>query len=122
AQICTLDVSIAFETHNHPPLSGLEELSAFADYRVPQALRALGILRLDADLATDIDRAVEIPATSDSEIELRAATIQAVHRMTQAVADRGMSVPAWQIDWYLWARSHDTDVAVQHHRTRTIYY
>ncbi len=122
AQICALDVSMAFETHSHPPLGGLEDLTAFADYRVPQALRHMGILRLDPDLARDIDRGEDIPQNSESELELRAATIQAVLRMAQAAAGCGKAVPMWQIDWYLWTLSHGPDVTVQHHRTRTTYY
>ena len=131
AQICALDLSVAFETHGHPPLSGLEELTAFADYRVPQALRHLGILSINPDLAEKIDTDQEIPSQGDAEIELRAATIQAVDRMSRAVrpatGSAGFSparknMPAWQIDWYLWALSHRPEVRAKHHRTRTVYY
>jgi hypothetical protein len=122
AQICALDLSVAFDTHGHPALAGLEELSAFADYRLPQALRHLGILQVAPELAAAIDRDDEIPADSDAEIEIRAATIHSVDRMTRATAVHGKSVPAWQIDWYLWALSHAPEVSANHHRTRTVYY
>ena len=128
AQICALDLAMAFQTHDDPPLAGLEELTAFADYRVPQALRHLGILSLNQDVAREIDSECETVADSEAEIEIRAATIHAVERMKAALASSksafsgGGKVPAWQIDWYLWALSHRPEIQEKHHRTRTVYY
>ena len=122
AQICALDVSVAFDTHGHPPLVGLDELTAFADYRVPQALRHLGIMVLDDDLARTIDGAIELPVCSEAEIELRAASIHAVDRMSRAAVKSGKTAPPWIVDWHLWGLSHYPDVKADHHRTRTVYY
>jgi hypothetical protein len=122
AQICALDLSVAFQHHQHPPLAGLEELTAFADYRVPQALRHLKILLLDQALAKEIDAQQETPAGGDAEIEIRAATIHAVDRMSRAVTALHKKCPAWQVDWYLWSLSHKSEVQHEHHRTRTVYY
>lgn len=122
AQICAMDLSLAWQAHDEPPLDGLEELTAFADYRLPQALRHLGILRLTPELAEMIDAEQEIPKGCDQEIEIRAATVQAVHRMCEAAHKVGKDAAAWQIDDYLWAQSHEADVRVNHHRTRTVYY
>jgi len=122
AQICAMDVSLAFESHGLAPLDGIEDLTAFADYRVPQALRHLGVLKLDAETARRGDALQELPRDSDEEIEIRAATIEAVQRMQTAVTQQGKAAAAWQVDWYLWLLSHDADVAVKHHRTRTVFY
>lgn len=122
AQICALDLSIAWETHGHAALAGTEELTAFADYRLPQALRHLEILRLKPDLVDAIDGGREIEKDSEQEIELRSATIHAVERMRRSAADAGVDVPAWQIDWYLWGLSHGADIAANHHRIRTVNY
>jgi len=122
AQICALDLSIAWQTHGFNPLDGAEDLTAFADYRVPQALRHLGILKLVPDLAAAVDQGEELPRESDGEIEIRAATIQAVDRMYAAVQKLGKKAEVWQIDWYLWLLSHHEDVRVNHHRTRTVFY
>ncbi len=122
AQICALDLSIAWETHGHAALAGTEELTAFADYRVPQALRHLEILKLTPDLAAAIDSGREIEKDSEQEIELRSASIHAVERMRAAAADAGAAVPAWQVDWYLWGLSHSADIAANHHCTRTVNY
>ncbi len=122
AQICALDLSVAWETHGYPPLGGLEKLTAFADYRIPQALRHLGIMVLKPELAERIDNEHEIDKDSRPEVELRAASIQSIERMREALAQAGCPSPAWQIDWYLWGMSHRADIAANHHRTRTVNY
>ncbi len=122
AQICALDTSIAFHTHGHPPLKGVDELTAFADYRVPQALRHLGIVNLTAESAQAIDSGQEWQRDSEEEIEIRAATIEAVDRMRKALRRVGKEAAPWRIDWYLWVLSHHENIAVNHHRTRTVYY
>ena len=122
AQICAMDLSAALKLKGHDGLEGLEELTAFADYRVPQALRHLGILKLSSELAARIEREEEIDADSPEEVEIRAATIQAVNRMVQAAQARGHRASAWQVDCSLWEQSHASDVRIPHHRTRTIYY
>jgi hypothetical protein len=122
AQICPLDLAIAWQSRDFGSLKGLDELTAFADYRVPQALRHLGIVRLEPELASVVDAGQELARESDEEIEIRAGTIEAVERMQRAASAAGKSAAAWQIDWYLWLLSHADDVAVNHHRTRTVYY
>lgn len=122
AQITALDLSVAWQHRDHPPLAGLEELTAFADYRVPQALRHLGILKLSEELAARVEREEEIAEGSEEEMEIRAASVQAVDRMVKALATQGKKSAAWEVDWYLWELSHAPEVAIAHHRTRTIYY
>lgn len=122
AQICAMDLSTAWVQRGWPGLSGLDELTAFADYRIPQILRHLGILRVTPELAERVEARRELSPGSAEEIELRAATIDAVDRMRQALATHGKSVPTWRIDVALWEDSHAADVSVEHHRVRTIYY
>ncbi len=122
AQITAIDLSMTWVEHGYEPLAGLEQLSAFADYRLPQALRHLGILEVSESLGAAIESGVELSAGEEPEVELRAATVVAVERMKDTLSRRGLAVPAWQIDWYLWSHSHDADVRVAHHRTRTIFY
>lgn len=122
AQICALDLSMVWQQRGHPALDGLDELTAFADYRIPQALHHLKIIRYSEALATAIEREDEIEKDSPEEIEIRAASIQAVDRMVKVAAKAGKHTTAWQIDGYLWGLSHDADVKANHHRTRTVYY
>lgn len=122
AQICALDLSAAWESKGHGALEGLGELTAFADYRVPQGLRHLDILQYSSELEAAIEAERELAADSEAEIEIRAATIQAVDLMVRAANKAGRSATAWEVDWYLWGLSHDKSVRVKHHRTRTVYY
>lgn len=57
------------------------ELSALADYRVPQFLNTLGILEYSDDLMYRIENNIEIQHDSEEEIEIRANTVVAVHEI-----------------------------------------
>ncbi len=122
AQICAADLHECWKRQGYEGLTGVEELTVFADYRLPQYLRHVGIMGLATDLAAKIDGNVELPAGSDEEIELRAATIVAADLLLQALRDRSLKLNACRLDFALWQRSHDPEVTVPHHRTRTIYY
>lgn len=122
AQIFAADLALAWRTRGWETLTGLERLTAFADYRIPQILRHLGIIELDAEVSARIERREEIAAASLAEIEIRAATIVAVERMVQALAERGRAVPAWRVDFDLWKQSHDGPMRFDHHRTHTCFY
>ena len=43
----------------------------FADYRVPQILRHVGILRYSPALCARVDARTEVPFASDEETEIR---------------------------------------------------
>ena len=104
-------------------LIGLDELTAFADYKVPQLLRRLGILTYSAELAARLDRMEEISAGSPDEVAIRAATIWGVELLRRALAEHGLQVAPAAIDYRLWQAGqtvHDLDRP--YHRTRTIYY
>lgn len=122
AQICALNLSQAWSAHQAGLIEGLETLTAFADYRVPQALQHLGILRVHPDLGARIDAREELPPGSTEEVEIRAATVQAVEAMRAALVAAGRACPAWRIDCHLWRLGRSPEVRVEHHRTRTVYY
>lgn len=122
AQICAADLHHLWTRLGHGGLEGMDRLTAFADYRLPQYLRHVGVIRLEPDLASPIDSQREIPAESQEEIELRCATVVGADLLRQALAQRGLTLPAWHLDFVLWERSHDPNVSVPHHRTRTVYY
>ena len=119
AQICATDLHCLWQQHDDQGLIGMDELTVFADYRLPQYLRHVRIIELQAELAARIERRVELVAGAPEEIELRAATIWAGEIIRRTL---GGTVPAWKIDFLLWQRSHDPDVRVEHHRTRTVFY
>lgn len=122
AQICAADLHDLWTRLGYGNLEGMDRLTVFADYRLPQYLRHVGVLRLEPDLAAAIDSLQEIRAESDQEIELRCATVVAADLLRQALTQTGLTVPAWRLDYVLWERSHDPEVSPPHHRTPTVYY
>jgi hypothetical protein len=101
----------------------LADMTAFADYIVPVALRLMRILAYDPGLEARIASGVEIPRDSDEETEIRAHTLYATALLTDAVNrrrqdDRRVVIP--QVDWRLWSTFHAT--TWPHHLTRTIMY
>lgn len=122
-QIFAADLAAALAETGEPGATGLDGLTAFADYRIPQVLRHLGILQLDAIFESHIEAGDLIAAGSVEEVELRACSIRAVQQMVGALRRaHGADVPAWRVDEHLWERSHDPGVRVQHHRTLTWFY
>jgi hypothetical protein len=129
AQICAADLARLLPDHPLGRLDGLERLTAFADYKVPQVLRALGILLPAPGLAGRIDRGVALPAGGEEEVELRAATVWACEWIARALNRRAAPgappVTARAVDFLLWAAGQDGREArglPPYHRTRTIYY
>lgn len=122
AQIAVADLWGAFGGQGLGAFRDLEHLTAFADYKVPQVLRRLGILVYDAHLAGLVDSRAELPPGSAEEVEIRAATIWGVEELRRALAAAGRSVRAFEIDWYLWEEGQRVRDDRPYHRTRTIYY
>ena len=80
------------------------ELTTFPDYRVPQLLRELGVIEYDQELAEKIDAKVELAGGSTEEVEIRAATVEAVERILREMKRLGHSglTLAIEVDWVLW--------------------
>ena len=78
------------------------DLTAFADYQIPNVLRAMGVLRYDPNLAARIDAMTPVTSGSPEEKALRAASILAVEK----IAERA-GVPVAEIDHYLWMRRNE---------------
>jgi hypothetical protein len=101
----------------------LDRLTAFADYIVPAALRALGVTRYSEELARTVDSWTPIDAGSSWEVEIRAACVWACHLLARAVSERrppDARVVDAQIDARLWLPFHAG--FAPHHLTNTIYY
>ena len=101
----------------------IEELTMFADYRVPQVLHSRQVLTYAPDLDNVVRNKGQIPSGSEMEIEIRAATIQAVERLREILHTRGQDFQVIEIDWMLWQYGEKRkDELVPHHRTLSIYY
>ncbi len=126
AQICVADLTRQLRDDPLGRLEGLAQLTAFADYKVPQVLRKEGVLVLDAALAARIDRGEELAPGGAEEVELRAATIWAVEWIARALNRQlAAGLPALlaaDVDYLLWAAGQDKTGLPRYHLTRTVYY
>ncbi|HEU0164194.1 MAG TPA: queuosine salvage family protein [Thermomicrobiales bacterium] len=124
AQILVADLAGALEGDPLGSFHDLASLTAFADYKVPQVLQRLGILVYEPELLARIRRRDLIPAGSDDEIAIRAATIQACEAIRLALQERS-SIPfmASEVDWLLWNAGQSLPVGSDpYHRTLTVFY
>ena len=80
----------------------------FADYRVPQILRHLGIFEYSQKLSEAIDAEKVMDYSSQFEVELRAATVVAVDRIMNEIQTTGSNElkehvqRSYEVDWLLW--------------------
>jgi len=124
----------------------MDLITTFPDYRVPQILRHVDVLRYEASLAKSVDDRVELEKGSIDEVSIRAGTVVSVEEIVRRVkeniskaaassgnSDRSVSdlrrladdVSAVTIDWYLWQRGEKLDrlnLLGLHHRVRTTFY
>ncbi len=122
AQLLISDIYGAFGGRGPGAFKNMEELTAFADYKLPQLLEHEGILVYDAALRERIRRQKLIFPSSREEIEIRAAAIWAVEYLRDALTRLGKNFRAFEIDWMLWNESQTTNMSLPYHRCETIYY
>lgn len=123
AQILIGDLHGAFGGEGLGAFFDLSELTAFADYKVPQVLRRFDVLRYVPELEAALHARQLIPANSAWELEIRASTIWACELIRQALQQRGVSLMAMEIDWALWLTGQSLPPGSEpYHRTPTIFY
>ncbi len=123
AQIVVTDIWGAFGGKDWGEFDNINQLTAFADYKLPQILRAWGILKYGTTLTRKVNAQVELGAGSPDEIEIRAATLWAVEFLRAALSIRGRKLWSIQVDWILWEASQAKFAGMKpYHRVRTIYY
>lgn len=124
AQLLVADLYGAFEGQGHGEFLDLDKLTIFADYKLPQVLRHYRILEYDAYLSNKVDNYVPLEAGSTEEVEIRAATIQAVERIRHHFsAKQRHPISAVKLDWWLWTLGQDDHVREKpYHRTRSMFY
>jgi Potential Queuosine, Q, salvage protein family len=151
AQILVADTWAAFypkiPTDCHPifPKGGIDKLTMFADYRVPQVLHHLQILHYPQSLIDMLESKRMLMYGSPEELSIRVASILAVERIRDEILDIqkkrcntsqncGHQVNSVLIDFYLWdlakrlERGEEVIEGIQvnkivpPHRTRSIWY
>lgn len=123
AQIFAADLYGAFQGRGWGEFVDVDQLTAFADYKLPQVLRQLGILRYSENLARKVDGEMPLEAGGLEEVEIRANTIWAVELIRRELERRGRDLKAFEIDWVLWNLGQEDRFRVRpYHRTVTIFY
>ncbi len=123
AQLAAAMLWEAFAGQGWGALEGVERLTVFADYKLPQVLRRLGILVYEPGLAATVDSLTPIPAGDRREVELRAAAVWAAELLRRALAPRLPGVTALHVDYWLWSAGQTQGPGLKpYHRTLTTAY
>ncbi len=83
-------------------INHLEELTACADYKLPQVFRKKGILKYSEQLTYKIDNKIELKPDNREVIEIRADTIHVVDLMAKMIG-----ATANEVNDYIWLLSQD---------------
>ena len=123
AQLCASMVHKLFGAN----FNDMDQLTVFSDYRLPQLMRQYGVMTLSPALTEQVEGHALVPAHSDQEIAIRAATVVAAEHVRRALADRtGRPLTAAAVDYMLWRTTVDLDafgaITMAFHRTRTTSY
>ncbi|MEA3356662.1 MAG: queuosine salvage family protein [Candidatus Bipolaricaulota bacterium] len=121
AQIFAGDLFASFHGRSFGEFHDIGALTAFADYKIPQILRDLGVISYSPELAGLVDTKSYIEAGSSYEVEMRAGTICAVDMLCTALTREGRDLLPMELDWALWGAAQGRGMR-PHHRTFTIYY
>jgi hypothetical protein len=122
AQICVADLHSTFSGKSWGAFPDIDQLTAFADYKLPQVLRHFGILSYAPELARRIDYLELIEAGSEEEIEIRAATVWACELLRRRMIQHDHPMTAAAIDLRLWLLGQNASDMKPYHRTRTQFY
>jgi hypothetical protein len=91
------------------------DLTAFADYQIPNVLRHLGVLSYSEELAAKIDRREPLDEHSAEERAIRGASVLAMEKMALHYG-----VPVAALDHFVWTQRNE--VKTPFHLTYTLAY
>jgi hypothetical protein len=113
AQIFAYDISLLSGVNS----SNKVALTAFADYKIPQILCEMGVIKYKSELSKKIDNYVILKEGSLEEIEIRSATIW----VCELIANNA-NVDTVLVDNALWNLSQKLDFTKPYHRVLTTCY
>ena len=85
----------------------LQDLTVFADYRIPQTLSSVGIISYAPELAEDLKNGKFVDSGSRKELEIRAASVLAADLITEnlkKIVDDDIN--SLHTDYILWSAGH----------------
>ena len=123
AQLCAVDLHIAFGGEGPGRFEDLDRLTICADNLVPHVLRLDGVLHYRRDLGARIDRGEPLPAGSPEEVEIRACAVHAAELIVAELRRQGETINAMLLDNFLWHRGQEPFYRARpRHRTRCFFY
>ncbi|KAI8910364.1 hypothetical protein EDD86DRAFT_189858 [Gorgonomyces haynaldii] len=138
-QILVADLWGCFQGTDYGYFSDIDSITMFADYRVPQALLAIGLISYSPELEQRLkedelyhstigepneNQKHMIPRGHQFEIEIRSASIYSVDLLVKEMCKK-KKVNAIMADFYLWDLAKEQNTSMSHlpiHLTRSIYY
>jgi hypothetical protein len=102
--------------------SDIDQITMFADYRVPQVLNYLGLISYSDFLMNELKTRPHLKAGSQIECEIRGLSIAAVERLKTFIGPKAIAV---LIDYALWDYAKANSQLMAHipvHKTEGIFY
>jgi len=104
-------------------LANIERLTACADYRLPQLMRHLGILKYSPELSAIIDSKKIIDKNSSYELEIRGSTIKVNEEIRKILENKfSQNIRALDVNDFLWISAKETKNMKPYHLVRTTMY
>ncbi|MEK9134801.1 MAG: queuosine salvage family protein [Patescibacteria group bacterium] len=122
AQLFVSDINYAFQNKNTGYFKNMEDLTIFADYKLPQLLESEGILVYSEKLKNKLANYELIEKNSREEIEIRTNTIYACELLLGELNGLGRGLTSSNLDWILWVLSKENEPLLPYHRTITTNY
>ncbi|KAI5284592.1 hypothetical protein KEM55_000996, partial [Ascosphaera atra] len=85
AQILVADIWACFNGKDYGRFKDIDQITMFADYRIPQILQHLGCIRYSPPLEMAIRDKKLIPSGSSGEVEIRASTVWCVEMIRREI-------------------------------------
>jgi len=131
AQILVADIWCLFEGTGRGGFNNIEQLTMFADYRVPQSLQHYQVMVYSKELQDYLEADKMLQSGDRWEQEIRGCSIEAVERVTrrakEMLDEKGLKaiVNSILVDQFLWGyrRQHaEVMKSIPYHKVRSIYY
>ena len=131
AQILVADIWCLYEGTGVASFQDIDQLTMFADYRVPQSLQHYGVLQYSEQLQQHLTEDKLLVSGDIWEQEIRGCSIEAVERITggvKAELDRrgcNSRINSILVDQFLWGyrRKHaELMKSFPYHKVRSIFY
>ena len=122
-QLLVADIYQMFDGMGVGALRRIDEITACADYKLPQLLRKVGIFEYVPALAEKIDSKIELPSGSEEEVEIRANTVLAIELIKDEIRKTEPKITSNEINDQIWLATQEKFPDDKpYHRTRTIAY